>query len=154
MFGALVGAISGAFLGVVQCMGLEQHRITRTDWYWWILATAVGFAGGFAILYPIGFLANIDGTTLSDMLRDLDNYETFLFIVGAVFGFVLSIPQWQMLQQHTNRAALWILATTLGFGAMFAFSNGSEYIFFGYTVLFFVLLGCLLEWLLRTQRKV
>ncbi|NJN68170.1 MAG: hypothetical protein HC884_16385 [Chloroflexaceae bacterium] len=138
LFGAMLGTISGAFLGVVQ--GMTLHRYTpRTTW--WILSTAVGFGGSFAILYPFNILGGID-------------YDgKFLFVPGAIFGLVLGIAQWLVLRRHTVRATWWILALTIGFGVICVFANGPFYDFVGYTVFLFVILGCMLEWLLRNPRK-
>jgi hypothetical protein len=77
----------------------------------WILGSA--FGGGYGVLLWVG---------LGSLLEALGFEQTspvLPFLVGAAFGVPFGIGQWIALRQRFAHAAMWILATSLGFGLVF-----------------------------------
>lgn len=78
----------------------------------WTLLTTISLAlGGFIFHYPSDFgvtygaTANIAGAP-------------FGFIMGAVSGLLLGLPQWMLLRHYIKNAKRWIVSTIIGIGIM------------------------------------
>lgn len=92
----MAGAVVGASLGAAQWLVLRRH-LPRAGW--WVLATFLGMAVGFA-------LVNV-------------NFDPMDIITpGFVVGAPLGTTQWLVLRRHIPRAGWWVLAT-LGFTVCF-----------------------------------
>jgi hypothetical protein len=86
---ALVAA--GLMIGTLQWVVLRQ-RIPQTAW--WILASVVGWAGGWAIV--IALVPPEVG-----------------FLTGTVLGAAMGTLQWLFLRQHFHQAGWWIVISAL-----------------------------------------
>lgn len=95
-------AISGVLIGLVQWLVLR--RVLRQAG-WWVVASAAGFAVSTFINYG---LAGAGRDTL------MSDWITYWIIQGAVGGTSVGIMQWLVLRQQMDRAAWWILASTIG----------------------------------------
>ena len=89
--------VLGLVTGSLQYLLLRRY-LPRMGW--WIAATVLGWLLPAVVL---GLFA-LFSTTLSSAL--------FLVLIGGSIGLV----QWLVLRQHVRRAALWILASVLGWG--------------------------------------
>jgi hypothetical protein len=87
---ALVTA--GLVIGVLQWVVL-RGRLPEAGW--WILASTVGWAGGWAIV-------------ITQVPPELG------FLTGAVLGAAMGTTQWLYLRLHFHRAAWWLPVSTLG----------------------------------------
>lgn len=90
---ALVAA--GLVIGILQWVVLRQ-RLTQTGW--WVLVSAAGWAGGWAI--AIALIS-----------------PEFGFLAGTVLGAVVGTTQWIFLRRHFHRAGWWIAVSALGWTA-------------------------------------
>jgi hypothetical protein len=97
---ALVTA--GLVIGVLQWVVLRQ-RVLQAGW--WILASTVGWAGGWAMVFAL----------VPPDLGDL---------TGVVLGATMGTTQWLFLRGHFHRAGWWIVVSTLGWTAGLALLTG------------------------------
>ena len=89
--------VLGLVTGSLQYLLLRRY-LSRMGW--WIAATVLGWLLPAVVLG----LFVLFSTTLSSAL--------FFALIGGSIGLV----QWLVLRQHVRRAALWILASVLGWG--------------------------------------
>jgi len=90
---ALVTA--GLVIGILQWVVLRQ-RLPEAGW--WILASTVGWAGGWAIVIAL-------------VPPELG------VLTGAVLGAAMGTLQWLFLRGHFHQAGWWIVVSTLGWTA-------------------------------------
>jgi hypothetical protein len=94
--------VAGFVIGVLQWVVLRQ-RLSQTGW--WVLASAVGWAGGGAIaiaLVP----------------------PDFGFLTGTVLGAVGGAAQWLFLRRYFYRAGWWVPVSALGWTAGLTLLSG------------------------------
>lgn len=100
---AVAGLLGGAAIGAFNWFVL-RGKINGSGW--WILATAVGFGAGLALLGLVGGLVSL-----------LVQNEIAVFIVTYAFcGVIAAVPQWFFLIQRSPRAPWWLAASGLGWG--------------------------------------
>ena len=100
IFKGIAGVVMGLGLGFAQWIVLRRYL---TNAGWWIVATAIGFTLGGALL---GF-----GTTSELAHRGLSSES-----VGLVLGLSSGIFQWVVLRSQVVAAGFWIPANTAAFG--------------------------------------
>jgi hypothetical protein len=83
---------AGLVMGILQWVVLRQYLRQAG---WWILVSAVGWAGGWAIL-------------ITQVPPELG------FLTGIVLGAAMGITQWLFLRLHFHQAGWWIVVSTLG----------------------------------------
>lgn len=80
---------------------------------WWTVANSAGWSVGLAFGFAIvGRFSEIIGHALSPLRGDLG-----IALVGAMVGMMtipLGIMQWIVLRRQIDRAAIWVLAGTVG----------------------------------------
>ncbi len=102
MLPELALVVAGFMIGVLQWVVLRQ-RLTQTGW--WVLASAAGWAGGWAIaIAPVS--------------------PEFGFLTGTVLGAALGTTQWLFLRRHFHRAGWWIVVSALGWTAGLTLLSG------------------------------
>ncbi len=90
--------------------GAEYHHVrcnmnlkkSSLDWglgLWWVLATAVGWAGGWAVI-----------TWASHLYWGIGVGIDVAFVAYVVLGTTVGIMQWLVLRRRVPRSGLWILA--------------------------------------------
>lgn len=94
--------VAGFVIGVLQWVVLRQ-RLTQTGW--WVLASAAGWAGGWAIAIVLVT-------------------PEFGFLTGTVLGAALGTTQWLFLRRHFHRAGWWIVVSALGWTAGLTLLSG------------------------------
>ena len=77
----------------------------------WMMGSA--FGAGFGVLLWVGLGSLLEALGLEQTSPILP------FLVGAAFGAPFGIGQWLALRQRLARAAMWSLATSLGFALVF-----------------------------------
>ena len=87
--------VAGLVIGGLQWVVLRQ-RVPQTGW--WILASAAGWAGGWAIVITLV-------------------PPEFGFLTGIVLGAAMGTLQWLFLRQHFHQAGWWIAVSALGWTA-------------------------------------
>lgn len=102
--GLMGGTILGGAVGVAQWLVLRRHA---EQVGWWIVATIAGFMVGLGIGMP---LADTGFMPTGAALRVA--YNTGM--TGAIVGVVLGLFQWVVLRRFIPSAALWIVASALG----------------------------------------
>jgi hypothetical protein len=88
-------AAAGLVIGSLQWVVLRQ-RVPQAGW--WVPASAVGWAAGWAIVIA------------------LDPQEIG-FLTGTLLGATMGALQWLFLQRHFHRAGWWIVVSALGWTA-------------------------------------
>ena len=83
---------AGLMIGVFQWVVLRQ-RVPQVGW--WVLASAAGWAGGWAIV-----IATVP--------------PEIGILTGTVLGAAMGTLQWSYLRRHFHRAGWWIVISTLG----------------------------------------
>ncbi len=101
----LAALLFGAILGAAQSLLLRQ-RISSSRW--WIPANAAGWPLALAATYLLQFLTRKAG------VRDV-GIPAYSAVAGAAIGFI----QWLVLRRAVCRAAWWIPASAVGWGAAF-----------------------------------
>lgn len=94
--------IAGLVIGVLQWVVLRQ-RLPQAGW--WILASAAGWAGGWATVIALAPL----GPGI---------------LTATVLGAAMGTTQWILLQRHFYRAGWWIVVSALGWTAGLALLTG------------------------------
>jgi len=75
-------------------------------WVWWILASMMGFAVGFAlVMVVVEKVLYVDTSTLR-------------LVSWAVRGAVVGVAQWLVLRRRLKVSAWWILACAIGFAVV------------------------------------
>ncbi len=82
-------------------MNTARGQVGWRFWFWWVLASTVGFAVGLAVPEPV-----------------IEAMEEA--VVGAVVGASAGIAQWLVLQWRVSRAGWWVLASIVGLAVGFA----------------------------------
>jgi hypothetical protein len=136
----LFGTVFGGTVGVAQSL-LLRKRVSA--YYWWALASAIGWAVGFWVYqdFMLPFLFD-DGAFfgLSSVIAN------FLMV-----GLMVGVAQWLLLRRWCRRAGWWILASSLGWsgvGLTWALSSDSPFFFTGFVV-WGAVTGGILVWILR-----
>ncbi len=139
---ALGGAIIGGWIGLIQWLVLRQQVPRANRWF---LASSVGIAVGMWVNWLLFII-------LESVLRGI---IPFLLVFVAVFSITIGVPQWFVLKQWTYQAGWWILviAVSLILGVILYLSGWFGTIFAG-PIVFGVVTGTVLFWLLRFQRKL
>ena len=106
--GGVDGIVLGGSMGIAQWIVLNR-KVPRAGW--WILATIVGFVivkvtGG-------GITSAVDGAL-------------GVVLTGALLGAALGVPQWLVLDRGYERAARWILMSTLTWGVAWPVGVASD----------------------------
>lgn len=102
--GWMLGIALGGEIGVGLFVGLAQWAVLRryfSQAWWWILASAVGWIAGWAIITS-GLFVPPDGGLFTALVS------------GAVFGLTMGVAQWLVLRMWTKFAGLWILLSIPG----------------------------------------
>lgn len=93
--------------------GQRDSRVEWLLWLQWVVASAIGWAAGFAIVDALGSPAAVGFAE-----------------AGAVAGAVVGMSQWFILRQRIRRAAWWVVASlpgwALGWGVLAAGSRVLE----------------------------
>ena len=93
-------------------MPISVSRKSLTFFILWIVLTTIGLAlGGYIFHYPSDF-----GVTRGATANILG--APFGFIIGAVSGLLLGLPQWMLLRRYVENAKRWLLTTFIGLGVM------------------------------------
>jgi NhaP-type Na+/H+ or K+/H+ antiporter len=122
----LSGLIGGAVVGTAQWL-LLHRRLPHA--FWWIAATAIGWAIGWAIGGAVAIAA------------------FYQVMIGATVGACAGIAQWQVLQRHMPGTIWWVLASAIGWTAGWAMS---DFLFgIGHGAVAGAMTGVVLLWLLR-----
>lgn len=74
-------------------------------WLWWVLASTLGWAMGFAVAAVVLWTIGSAGAVHSSLAP---------VVVFAVGGGVAGIMQWFLLRRHIPQAGWWVLASALG----------------------------------------
>jgi hypothetical protein len=151
--GAVVVAVAGASVGIVQWLVLRQ-QVSRAGW--WVLASIVSFVVGETV-------GEVVGETVVFALG-FTWYEAVAFaeaVIFAVVGASVGIAQWLVLRQQVSRAGWWVLASIVGFVVSIAMGRAVgftlyEAVAFAEAVVFAVvgagygaITGGVMVWLLR-----
>ncbi len=80
-------------------MNLKKSSLDWGLWLWWLLATAVGWAGGWAVINWASHLYWGIGVGID-----------VAFVAYVVLGTTVGIMQWLVLRRRVPRSGLWILA--------------------------------------------
>jgi hypothetical protein len=95
-------------------MEAKPSQVGWDFWLQWVLATIVGFIGGFLIGFVLASIITGDDIEIG-VLRGILGYS----ILGAGFGSMVSLMQRLVLRRHISRAGWWVLASTVGFAVAF-----------------------------------
>ena len=98
----LAPVAGGLVIGVLQWVVLRQ-RLPQAGW--WILASGVGWAGGWTIVITLA-------------------PPEFGILTTTVLGAAMGTTQWLLLQRHFYRAGWWIVVSALGWTAGLALLTG------------------------------
>lgn len=100
------------------------YSIRNSVWLFWILVTSIGSMVGFFL--AISFIDIAVNTYRVDQLSASWNYPITIAFC-ALIAFPIGSGQWVVLRPLHRRAALWIIATTIGItaGLYFLFSSSS-----------------------------
>src|SRR3989337_4151295 len=93
-------------------MRREPQLLRRRFLLAWMMGSAVG--AGFGVLLWVGLGSLFEALGLEQASPILP------FLVGAAFSAPFGIGQWLALRQRLARAAMWSLATSLGFALVFS----------------------------------
>lgn len=118
IFGAL-GFASGYFydqwIAVGIIVGVAQG-ITSLLWWrrslslWWAVATSLGWIASVLIITSVNQLQDVAS-------MDPDSSAISVWWNGILFGgLTVGVAQWLVLRREYKRAALWFLATPIGYG--------------------------------------
>ena len=91
-------------LGIAQWLVLRRH-VPQAGW--WVLASAAGWLGGFALLYL--FPKGVPGQAT--------NYEAIALLFALALGASLGVMQWLVLRRHFAQAGWWVLASIVAWVA-------------------------------------
>ncbi len=106
LFGFVLLPVLGLLTGLVQFLLLRRY-LPRMGW--WIAATVLSWL----LLLVVLRLSALFPSTLS------------IALAGVVIGGSIGLPQWLVLRQRVHRAALWILASVLGWGVALLLTDGA-----------------------------
>ena len=88
----------------------KYSPIDWLQWLWWVLATAIGSAIGWAalplVLPSINAIANVDEDQL------------FGILIAPLLGLVIGGSQWLVLRRHVPQAGWWVAASVIGYVAV------------------------------------
>lgn len=102
--GWAVGLIFGGEIGVGLIIGVAQWLVIRRYFSqagWWVLASAVGWIAGWALISS-GSIVPPGGGLVNTMMA------------GVVFGLAMGIAQWIVLRRWVKLASVWILLSVPG----------------------------------------
>ena len=94
--------MAGLVIGLLQWVVLRQ-RLPHPGW--WILASAVGWAGGWTVVITLA-------------------PPGFGILTATVLGAAMGTTQWLFLRGHFHRAGWWIVISALGWTAGLALLTG------------------------------
>ncbi|MBI5877113.1 MAG: hypothetical protein HZB53_05625 [Chloroflexi bacterium] len=92
--------VLGLVAGLLQYLLLRRYLPRMA---WWVAATALGWSLLSALMGVVTFSAGVVPPA----------------VVIALIGVATGVPQWLVLRRRVPRAALWILASVLGWGIAF-----------------------------------
>jgi hypothetical protein len=72
-------------------------------------------------------------------------------LIYAIAGLLTGLIQWPLLRRYYSRSVLWVLASTLGWGICFMITMISVWAFFLGTLLYGVVTGAALMWIMRRK---
>lgn len=81
----------------------QRLPIGWQDWVWWVLASTVGGATGFAL-----------SMTVLDLLSTQTRLAPEEIVIYGLFWVGMGVGQWFVLRRHIPGAGLWIAASALG----------------------------------------
>ena len=92
-----------------------RSRLKLPFWLRWVIFSSIGSAAGVLSWVSIGAILETAG------FRSQETWAVALqsTIVGAAFGICFGLGQWLALRKYLARSTRWILATTLGYSAVF-----------------------------------
>lgn len=96
----------GLLTGLLQFLLLRRH-LSYTAW--WMAATVLGWLLLLALVAISPGLAFITPHALT----------------GTLIGAAVGLPQWWVLRPRVSRAAVWLVASVLGWSGAFLLSNGA-----------------------------
>ncbi|GIV96695.1 MAG: hypothetical protein KatS3mg057_1352 [Herpetosiphonaceae bacterium] len=106
--GAVIGAAIGLILGAGQWLVL---RCCLRNAGWWVVASAVGWAAGWA-------LAQTTGRTIAGSLQQIIDWprssSEITALVGMVAGTIIGSAQWPILRGKVRTSGWWIVASIIG----------------------------------------
>ncbi len=151
----VAGILAGVVLGAMQWLVLRRE-IGRLRW--WFLASVVGFAVGFPVVWSMGGSGGGSEYAHHALPHVLDPSGT---LGAAIIGFLVGLAQWLVLRRELSGAVWWVPASVVGFvlgwlaavavpvdGPMAHFAGGAA---FGAG--FGLITGTVLIWLLRLHRR-
>jgi len=146
LYGGVVGAVLGATVGTSQWLVLRRHLAGAG---WWVLLTFVAWLV-FWVLEFSGLLSSLVGeNTGIAFIPDILHL--------AIFGGIVGVFQWLLLQQKVKDAAWWVLVS-MGSGMLgaaiadtvnFALGSDSPLDFLVGSILWGIITGAYMRWLLQ-----
>ncbi len=106
LFGYFFLPALGLLTGLLQYLLLRRYLLRIG---WWIAATVLSW---LLLLVVLGLSA-------------LFTFTLSIALAGVVIGGAIGLPQWLVLRQRVRRAALWILASVLGWGVALLLTDGA-----------------------------
>lgn len=118
-FMLVAGFIEGFMLGIFQWTVLKNkfQKIPKNKWIFYTILVAV--LGWFFGMLPSLFFISPDATSNNAQSSDFDNPIIFALLsmgTGITLGAVFGLFQWFVLKHYAQKAYLWILANSLGWG--------------------------------------
>jgi hypothetical protein len=142
----IAGIAEGIVLGYIQWKALSKIIPGFAPVLWIFVTTFSALAGWLFILPPgIMFIAFLSKISL------ISTYSSFVYtmLVGAAFGGLIGIPQFFIIRMYFRNAAVWIIASTLGWMLSFLIVY-SALLLFNYTTalvqnVILIALACMLS---------
>lgn len=101
--------------GVRRSVISNRRVVGRDFWIRWVIASGAGSGAGVLLWVAIGGVMEAIGIDGQDAMP----VAFQAVIVGAAFGTPFGIAQWLALRRQVERAGKWVLATALGYAAVF-----------------------------------
>jgi hypothetical protein len=128
---------------------------------WLVLRRLISLSPIWVLTFPVGlFLSSLIPASIPESLWQIIGSESpvTLTVIYIIMGAVMGLPQWLILRRTLSKAALWILASSLGVGLGFGLVlvtgliNQSEYISYVVVVIVYsIATGIILSWLLNQK---